>query len=149
MTARFDTIAQAEAFIAEHKKAGILVTHTSWTDGTRRKGPVLVGLRYAHDRFSTPDLTIEQAIAAVPPAPVEKQSEATKRALKGVAARSANRATPRYVEVLAMLRNGPTSIDDLMAKYNCTPAAASSLFSDVKNKCGATLTRDGRTYRLA
>lgn len=64
MTARFATIAAAEAFIAQHDKGTVLVTHTSWTDGARRKGPVLVGLRYARNRFATEDLTIEQAIAA-------------------------------------------------------------------------------------
>lgn len=65
-----------------------------------------------------------------------------------VAARAASRGTPRYVELLQMLRAGPVTIDEVVNKWGCSRAAASSLFSDVKNKTGANLARESDTYQL-
>lgn len=104
--------------------------------GLRKDNVSRYGLRPAGSSQSNP----------VAPGSIPADHVEPKKAV--AAARQATRGTPRYVELLQMLRSGPVTIDEVVNKWGCTRAAASSLFSDVKNKCGAGLAREGDTYKL-
>jgi hypothetical protein len=123
----FDTLAAAKAYVAENPQYDYF--------GLRRDSVTRYGLRPAGTSVQMP----------VAPGSINGPQ---KTASLAVAKRAVTKGTPRYVELLGMLRNGPVTLDQVAARWGCTRAAASSLFSDVKNKCGATLAREGDTYSL-
>ena len=58
-------------------------------------------------------------------------------------------ATSRKQQVLEMLLEGPVTVTEIVARYACTPAAATALISDVR-RMGHTVNRvDANTYVLA
>lgn len=64
-----------------------------------------------------------------------------------VAKREGGGGPTKKGQVLEMLQAGPVTIEQVMAKFSCTSAAASALFGDVK-RMGHPVRRTGNVYDL-